>query len=324
MFKENEDGKQRLVFFVNKFLADAETRYSRLEQAALALQIAAKKLRPYFQAHPIVVLTDLPLQVTIHKPNLSRRMARWAIELSEYDIQYRPRLSKKGQVLVAFIAELPQSEAHSDSSDWWILNIDGASRQIGVGNHLQLRSPSGDNIEQAIRLGFSASNNESEYEAILTRLELVATLSAGKLLVRSDSQLVVGQVNEEFESRDPRMVKYVSQVRQGLSSFPVWKLEHIPRDCNERADVLASVAASLPLTETIFLPIYHQPASSIGSSQINQVDENPPSWMDLISLYLSTCQLPNERDKAQKLQVQSARFSLVDGQLFKRSVGRCI
>ena len=113
----------------------------------------------------------------------------------------------------------------------------------------------------------------------------------------------------------------MSRVKQRVRSFSVWKLEYIPRDCNEKADALASMAASLPLTETIFMPIYYQPATSIGSPQINQVDENPPSWMDPISLYISTCQLPSERDKAHKLQVQSARFSLVNGQLFKRSVG---
>ena len=79
-----------------------------------------------------------------------------------------------------------------------------------MGTGLQLRSPSGDKIEQAIQLGFGASNNELEYEAILAELELATTLSAEKLLIRSDSQLVVRQVNEEFESRDPRMVKYVS------------------------------------------------------------------------------------------------------------------
>ena len=62
LFKENENGKQRLVFFVSKSLADVETRYNHLEQAALALRIAAKKLHPYFQTHPIVVLTDLPLR----------------------------------------------------------------------------------------------------------------------------------------------------------------------------------------------------------------------------------------------------------------------
>ena len=106
LFKENENEKQRPAVFVSKSLADVETRF-HLEQTALPLRIAAKKLLPYFQAHPIVALTDLPLWSTIHKPDLSGRMARWAIELSEYEIQYKPRLSKKGQVLVDFIAELP-------------------------------------------------------------------------------------------------------------------------------------------------------------------------------------------------------------------------
>ena len=100
-----------------------------------------------------------------------------------------------------------------------------------------------ESIKQVIRLGFNASNNESEYEALLFGIELVASVSADKLLVQSDSQLVVGQVNEEFESRDPRMAKYVSQVKQRLGRFSVWKLEHVPRDCNDKTDALAAVAA---------------------------------------------------------------------------------
>ena len=84
--------------------------------------------------------------------------------------------------------------------NWWTLNVDGASRQIGVGISLQLKSSVGEKIEQAIRLGFSASNNESEYESILAEIELATTVSTDKLLIRSDSQLVVGQVNEEYES----------------------------------------------------------------------------------------------------------------------------
>ena len=75
LFKEDENKKQRQVFFVSKSLANAETRYSHLEQVALALQVAMKKLRPYFQAHLIVVLTNLPLWSTIHKPDLFGRMA---------------------------------------------------------------------------------------------------------------------------------------------------------------------------------------------------------------------------------------------------------
>ena len=96
LFKECGDAKLRQVFFVSKSLTDAETRYTHLEKAALALRTSAQKLRPYFQAHPVVVLTNLPLRGTIHKLDLSGRMAHWAMELSEYGIQYKPRLSKKG------------------------------------------------------------------------------------------------------------------------------------------------------------------------------------------------------------------------------------
>ena len=135
--------------------------------------------------------------------------------------------------------------------------MDGASRQTGVGIGLQLNSSGGDKIEQAVRLGFSASKNESEYEVILAEVELAVVISADKLIIRSDSQLVVGQVNVEYEFKGPRMAKYVTLVKQRLASFSTWKLEHVPRDCNEREDALASVVASLPITETIFLPIYY-------------------------------------------------------------------
>ena len=118
-------------------------------------------------------------------------MARWTVELSEYGIQYKLRLSKKGHVLVDFIAELPQSETCPYNLDWWTLNIDEASRQSGAGIGLQLRTPSEEKIEQAIRLRFSAYNNKSKYEAILAGLELAAALSADRLLIRSDSQLVI-------------------------------------------------------------------------------------------------------------------------------------
>ena len=86
-------------------------------------------------------------------------------------------------MLVDFIAELPKSETSPDSLDWWTLNVDGVSRQTGAGIGLQLKSSSGDKIEHVIRLGFSASNNESKYKAILVGLELAAALSAGKLLI---------------------------------------------------------------------------------------------------------------------------------------------
>ena len=147
-------------------------------------------------------------------------------------------------------------------------------------------------------------------------------MSADKLLIRSDSQLVVGQVNKEYESQDPRMEKYVSMVKKRLGSFLTWMLEHIPKVCNEKADALAAVAASLLMMETVFLSIYYQSDSSIITAQVSQVDEVSPSWIDPIVQYINTGQLSNDRNKAKEIQIQLARFSLVNEQLFKRSLDR--
>ena len=82
-----------------------------------------------------------------------------------------------------------------------------------------------------------------------------------------------------------------------------WKLEHIPRDSIEKANVLATVAASLSIKETIFLPIYLQPASSISTNQVNEIDEDCSSWMTPIVHYFSSRELPDNRIETHKIQV---------------------
>ena len=143
LFKEYENQKQRPIFFLRKSISEAKTQYTRLEQAALTLRVAAKKLHPSFEAHPIVMLTNLPLQRTIHKPNLSGRMVQWVVELSEFDIQYKPHLALKGLIMTNFLTEIPQQDANPGNVEWWILNVDDTSRETGDGIGLQLKSQLG-------------------------------------------------------------------------------------------------------------------------------------------------------------------------------------
>ena len=82
-----------------------------MEKLAFALVTATRKLKPYFQAHTIIVLTDQPLKRAMSSPEAVGRMALWAIELSEFDIQYRLRTAIKGQVVADFIAKYTQLEA---------------------------------------------------------------------------------------------------------------------------------------------------------------------------------------------------------------------
>ncbi|RVW67697.1 Retrovirus-related Pol polyprotein from transposon 17.6 [Vitis vinifera] len=163
LFRCPSPKEQKPVYYVSRALADVETRYSKMELTALALRSAAQKLRPYFQAHPVIVLTDQPLRSILHKPDLTGRMLQWAIELSEFGIEFQPRLSKKGQVMADFVLEYsrrPNQHHESSEQEWWTLRVDGASRSSGSGVGLLLQSPTGEHLEQAIRLGFSASNNE--------------------------------------------------------------------------------------------------------------------------------------------------------------------
>ena len=92
--------------------------------------------------------------------------------------------------------------------------MDGASHQTEAGVSLQLRVSTGERIEQAMRLDFLVSKNETGYEVILARVDLAKSVTLEKFIIRSDSQLVVGQVNREYKTRDQRMVKYASLVRQ--------------------------------------------------------------------------------------------------------------
>ena len=99
-----ENKVQWSVYYISKRLVDAETRYLEMEKLALTLVITTRKLRPYFHSHPVRVLTNYPLRQVLQKPGASGRLLKWAIELSQFEIEFQPRLAIKGQALANFIA----------------------------------------------------------------------------------------------------------------------------------------------------------------------------------------------------------------------------
>ena len=149
-------------------------------------------------------------------------------------------------------------------------------------------------------MDFPASNNEAEHGAIKAGINLAISVSLEKIIIRSDSQLVVGHVNGEYETKDQPMTKYVSLVTIRLGNFVAWGLEHVSRDSREKADALATVAASLPIKETVLLPVYYQQESPITTNRVNEIDEACLSWMTPIVRYLSSGELQDNRAKAHK------------------------
>ena len=173
-----EESKQLPIYYVSKALLDAETRYSHLEKLAFALIVAARKLRPYFQAHAIVVVISFPIKLVLHKPKVSERLAKWAVELGEYDVIFRPATAIKSQVLADFVAQftptlLPALEqetrlrSKTKEEGEWVLHVDGSSNVRGAGVGIVLTSPPRNTASRAVRCNFKGTNNESEYEAFV-------------------------------------------------------------------------------------------------------------------------------------------------------------
>nr|XP_016434424.1 PREDICTED: uncharacterized protein LOC107760836 [Nicotiana tabacum] len=214
--------------------------------------MTARKLRPYFQCHPISVVTAYPLRSVLHKQELSGRLAKWAIELSEYDIIYQPRTTGKSQVLEDFIADfnikiIPEVEKELQiftkaNPGTWTLFTDGSSNIKGASLGIVLIPPSGESIRQAIKC-YPITNNEAEYEDVIVGLELARELSIEQIMFKSDSQLVVNQMHGTYTSREPRMQQYLEKARELVRQFQSWKIVQIPREENVEADALANLAS---------------------------------------------------------------------------------
>ena len=141
--------------------------------------------------------------------------------------------------------------------------VDGAANQKRFGVGIVLISPEKITIEKSLRLDFSATNNEAEYEVLLMGMTMVQKMGGKSVEMFSDSKLIVDQVKGEFKARDKRMQEYLSQVRQLQSGFESFNLLHITRSGNTHADSLATLATSstqgLPrviLVEDLYKPTW--------------------------------------------------------------------
>ncbi|XP_056684259.1 uncharacterized protein [Spinacia oleracea] len=230
-----EDKTQQLpIYYISKSLLEAETRYSSLEKLVLALVTAAKKLRHYFETHQIVVMTNYPIKYVMRRPELTGRMEKGTMALGSFDIKYQPRTAVKSQALADFVADFsPDLEKLADDEvklinnveEIWTLFVDGSSNFRGAGLGVVLKSPQGDMIAQAICCDFKATNNEAEYEALIAGMTLAEELGARGLNIFSDSQLIVNQINGDYEAKDLKMTLYLEKAKKLTSKFKPFSIK---------------------------------------------------------------------------------------------------
>ncbi|XP_074323019.1 uncharacterized protein LOC141659968 [Apium graveolens] len=330
-----EDGQQSPVYYVSKRLHDAETRYTSMEKLVYALILASRKLRPYFQAHRIEVRTAYPLRQVLHKPESSGRILKWAVELGQFDLEYVPRTAIKGQALADFLLEFDSEiddkalvmlhPPHSEESleefphPWWILHVDGAVNHRGAGAGIVLVSSEGHHLMSAIYFKFYATNNDAKYEALINDLKIALEMGVRNLIARSDSELVVNQVNGGFQARGPRTELYLRCTQRLIGMFKEVRLECVPREKNNNADALAKMGAQQEAVLLGSIPLELHEIPSIPEVETMRVDEAPKkTWMTPILAYIRKGLLPEDKFMARRLRYQAARYVIYDEVLYKR------
>ena len=110
-----DSGRQRPVYYVSKSLHEVKIHYLPLEKAILAVVHDTRKLPHYFQAHMVVILTQLPLKTILRSADYTGRIAKWGMILGTFDIKYMPRISIKGQVLADLVTEFAEGPTKNES-----------------------------------------------------------------------------------------------------------------------------------------------------------------------------------------------------------------
>ncbi|KAJ9546912.1 hypothetical protein OSB04_019455 [Centaurea solstitialis] len=324
-----EDQQQRPIYYVSISFFNVETRYTSMEKLLLGLVTATKKLRHYFESHHIIVVTYYPLKTVLRKPELTGRLAKWSIYLSGFDIEFKPKTAIKSQALADFVAEFSHGlepmtcdEVHNvtiQDNQPWLLYVDGSSNVRGSGLGVVLKSSQGGNM---------ATNNEAEYVALIARLDIAHKLGENHLHVRSDSLLVVNQVNGDFQAKDSKMMTYLKIIKDRVARFDHFSIEQIPRDLNTQDDALANLGSAFNDSSMKSIPILHLTTPTIEMKEEVQMNEEVYNWSLDIWNYLKHDQLLGDKMEARKTRSKASRYTIFEDQLYRRSTSglllRCV
>ncbi|XP_027337362.1 uncharacterized protein LOC113851071 [Abrus precatorius] len=206
------------------------------------------------------------------------------------------------------------------SADIWNLHVDGSSNRLGSGAGVILEGPNAFAIEQSIRFGFKASNNQAEYEALLAGFRLAKEMGVKRITGWSDSKIVAKQVNDTYQVRDLVMLKYYQEFKKIKDEFDKVCVWHMPRNMNERADMPARLASQRKLGQLQSMVHQEILQPSITKQECMDIENSSHNWMTPIIRYLIDGSLPEDPTSAKKIKMHAAKYLLLSKDLYRRGI----
>jgi ribonuclease HI len=303
--------------------------------------ITSWKLQHYFQEYSISVVTDYPLGDILRNQDSTERISKWAVELGALNIDFKPRTAIKSQALVDFMAEWRENQLPTPTQrpEHWVMYFDGSLKLEGAGAGVLLISPTGKQLKYILQIFWKVSNNEAEYEALLHELRLAASLGIKRLLVYSDSAVVINQVNKSWDRNKENMGSYCLEVRKLENKFYGLEFHHVVRDDNVAADVLSKLGSTrAQVPAGVFVHELHapsipepappttNPAHPPASQEVMMIDVD---WRQPFIDYLSEQKVPSDKNSAEQLIRRTKSSILVEDKPYRqgtysRVVTKCV
>ncbi|XP_071902387.1 uncharacterized protein [Coffea arabica] len=342
--QENNEGKEVVLYYLSRIMTPNELNYSPIEKLCLALIFAIQKLKHYFQAHSVRLISRAnPIKYVMSRPVLSDRLARWYLQLQQFEIIYVPQKAVKGQVLANFLANHPipaEWELSDDLPDEdvllieirppWKMYFDGAAHRHGAGAGIVFITPDGGILLYSFTLNQHCSNNVVEYQALILGFEIAVDMEQLDIQIYGDSLLVVNQLLGSYEVKKSELIPYHKYATQLIKRLGGASIKQIPRKENKQADALAVLASSLAMSDHeiqvrvcqkwVVPSLIDDEGIEGGDAHVVSTYEiDKEDWRQPLVHYLKYQKLPEDQRRRTDIRRRAPHFILYKDTLYRKS-----
>ncbi|XP_019261758.1 PREDICTED: uncharacterized protein LOC109239622 [Nicotiana attenuata] len=339
----NNEGRENVLYYLSRMMTPNELKYSPIEKLCLALVFSIQKMKHYFQAHVVLLVSRAnPIKFIISKPVLSDRLARWYLQFQQFEIVYVPQKAVKGQALADFLADHPipnnweLSDELNDEDAMvieiqppWKMYFDGVAHREGAGTGIVFITSQGEVLTYSFTQTQRCSNNVVEYQALILGLEMAVDIKQLQLQVFGDSKLVINQILGSYEVKKPELVPYHKYAQRLVSWLGEVTIKHVQRKENKRADALAALASTLSLpdqTQVVVCQRWVVPPPNDYEEEESEVEHiasvlevEIEDWRQPLIDYLCYGILPENPRRKTKIRRIPPRFLYYKNTLYRRS-----